>query len=178
MSSVLVEEGQHVEAGQIIGLIGGTGDVSGPHVHMEVRVDKNSYFSTQNPLLWIAPYLGTGVIAGRVTYPDGTLADDAVITLSQGGRVVETTTTYIQPYQEDSTTWHVVPDRAWQENFVLGDVAEGTYTITVTIGERRISNTITVKAGTTNFIALGFEPAATPRPVDDDDEAVSTIAPG
>jgi murein DD-endopeptidase MepM/ murein hydrolase activator NlpD len=173
MSSVLVEAGDYVEAGQIIGLIGGTGDVSGPHVHMEVRMGSNSYFAVYNPLLWIAPYVGHGVVAGRVTRPDGTLAEDGVVTLSQYGRVVETTTTYISPKKPTSArgTWHVVSDPAWNENFVLGDVPEGTYQITAIVQGQRLTDEITVKAGTTNFITLGAEPAATPQPVDDEDEA-------
>ena len=120
-----------------------------------------------NPLLWIAPYIETGVVAGRVTYADGSLADDALVTLSQRGRVVETTSTYIKPKKLDQRRdWTVVPDPAWQENFVLGDVPAGDYDITATIGERRITSTITVTAGTTNFVTLGIEPAATPQPVD------------
>jgi murein DD-endopeptidase MepM/ murein hydrolase activator NlpD len=35
-SEILVEEGQRVEAGQVIGLIGGTGRVTGAHLHLEV----------------------------------------------------------------------------------------------------------------------------------------------
>lgn len=170
MSAILVEEGQRVKAGDIIGLIGGTGDVSGPHVHMEVRLGENRYFSAVNPLLWIAPYIGTGVVAGRVTFADGTLADDVLVTLSCRGRVIETTSTYIKPKKPSQTRdWNVVPDPAWQENFVLGDVPAGEYEITATIGERRIIKTITVKAGTTNFVTLGMEPAATPQPVDTKD---------
>ncbi|MBN2304526.1 MAG: M23 family metallopeptidase, partial [Anaerolineae bacterium] len=43
MSRILAVEGQRVEAGTTIGLSGGTGDVSGPHVHLEVRLGENKY---------------------------------------------------------------------------------------------------------------------------------------
>lgn len=39
MSRLLVKEGDHVEAGQRIGLMGTTGHSTGPHLHFEVHVD-------------------------------------------------------------------------------------------------------------------------------------------
>lgn len=167
MARILVEQGQHVEAGDILGLSGGTGDVSGPHVHMEVRLGENRYFSVVNPLLWIAPYQGRGVVAGQVLAPDGSYVDDVVVTLSQRGRVYETTTTYIKPKRtpDQLRDWHVVPDPAWRENFVLADIPAGSYEISVTVYGQRIARTIEVAPGTVNFVVLGQTVAATPQPV-------------
>lgn len=167
LSAVLVEYGDRVRAGDPIGLVGATGDVSGPHVHVEIRVGQNNYYAVRNPLLWIVPYVGTGVIAGQVTYADGTFADDATITLSQEGRVRETTTSYISPYIEGQRQWHVVPDPHWNENFVLGDVPAGEYEITANINGLRVSDRITVRAGTVNFVRLSVERPATPQPADE-----------
>ncbi len=167
MTSILVEDGQYVDSGQIIGLSGGTGDVSGPHVHMEVRLGENKYFHTVNPLLWIAPYQAHGVVAGRVLNQNGVFVDDAVVTLTQHGRAIETTTTYIDPKRspDQLRDWHVVPDPAWYENFVLGDIPAGEYEITVMIYGQRYTESISVAPGTVNFVTLGPDIAATPQPV-------------
>lgn len=169
LSTILIEQGAHVEQGETIGLIGGTGDVSGPHVHLEVRLGENNYYSVLNPLLWIVPYVGHGVVAGRVTYPDGTLAEDVTVTLAQRGRVIQTTTTYIAPKRaaNQRSGWEINPDPLWQENFALGDVPSGDYTISVTLNGRRYAQDISVRAGTTNFVELGGRPAATPQSADD-----------
>lgn len=39
MSEILVEEGQEVKAGAVLGRIGSTGRSTGPHLHYEVRID-------------------------------------------------------------------------------------------------------------------------------------------
>jgi murein DD-endopeptidase MepM/ murein hydrolase activator NlpD len=168
MAAILAQKGQHVEAGDVIGLIGGTGDVSGPHVHLEVRLGESDYFSAYNPLLWVAPYLGDGVVAGRVTGSDGQLVEDYTITLSQRGRVVQTTTTYIKTKKPGQTSdWQTVSDPGWQENFVMSDVPEGDYEISVTLYGKRLSQTLHVTAGTTNFVTFGWDAPATPQPVGD-----------
>lgn len=167
MSSIVAVQGQHVEAGDIIGLIGGTGDVSGPHVHLEVRLGVNQYFTAYNPLLWVAPYLGHGVVAGRVTDAQGEMVEDVTVTLTQGGRVAQTTTTYIDAKKPGQLRdWHVVPDPLWNENFVMSDVPEGDYTITVTVYGQRYTRSITVNAATTVFVTLGPEIPATPQAVE------------
>jgi murein DD-endopeptidase MepM/ murein hydrolase activator NlpD len=168
MAAILVEQGQYVKAGDVIGLIGGTGDVSGTHVHMEVRLGENKYFSVYNPLLWVAPFLEHGVVAGRVIGSNGEFVDDVLVTLSRNGRVVQTTTTYMKPKKPGQRSgWEVVPDPVWQENFVISDVPAGEgYQVSVTIGGRRFEETVNVQTGTTNFVVLGFEIAATPQAVE------------
>jgi murein DD-endopeptidase MepM/ murein hydrolase activator NlpD len=169
MAAILVEKGQYVQMGDIIGLIGGTGDVSGPHVHLEVRLGENKYFSAYNPLLWVVPYLERGVVAGRVTGTDGQLLEDWTVTLTRNNRVSQTTTTYIAVKRPDQyRDWHTLSDPGWQENFVMSDVPEGEYVISVNIFGQPIRETITVKAGTTTFVTLGWDAPATPQPVEND----------
>lgn len=50
LKSVQVFEGQQVQAGQLIGLAGSTGNSTGPHLHFEVQVNG----SLQNPMNYIA----------------------------------------------------------------------------------------------------------------------------
>ncbi len=52
-SSVQVSIGQRVSKGQQIMLSGATGNVSGPHLHFEIRTPENSYYKCVNP----RPYL-------------------------------------------------------------------------------------------------------------------------
>ncbi|MDL1900776.1 hypothetical protein FBR02_08405 [Anaerolineae bacterium CFX9] len=161
LSAVLVTEGQYVEAGDPIGLVGNTGRVSGPHVHFEVRMGDDFYGSTYNPVLWMVPYVGTGVIAGRVLDRSGNLALDTDVTVREFARglVTDTTTTYI--FQ--GSVIDVNSDPIWQENFVVGDVPVGRYEVIATIGGERVSQFVTVVEGTTAFVELaaGRAPAPT-----------------
>ncbi len=152
LAAILVFPGQVVRAGDAIGLVGNTGRVSGPHVHFEVRVGGDDYGSTYNPLLWMVPYVGTGVIAGRVVDRNGDWAMDTDVTIRSyaTGTVTDTTTTYI--FQ--GTSVDVNPDFVWQENFVVGDIPVGRHEVIAVIDGERVSQLVTVVEGTTTFVEL------------------------
>jgi len=163
LSAVLVVPDQFVERGDVIGLVGNTGRVSGPHVHFEVRLGQMRYASTYNPILWIAPYVGSGVIAGRVTDERGRMVDRANITIRNWatGLVERTTTTYI--FQ--GTAYDVNPDPIWQENFAVADVPVGRYEVIANIYGTRYSKIVDVLEGTTSFVELMPASPATAQPV-------------
>ena len=66
MRSENVTVGQFVSTGDQLGEVGDTGYTTGPHLHFEIRIGKNTYFHTRNPELWVAPSQGWGVLAGRI----------------------------------------------------------------------------------------------------------------
>jgi murein DD-endopeptidase MepM/ murein hydrolase activator NlpD len=162
LAKILVVQNQHVETGDVIGLSGQSGIVSGPHVHFEVRVGKNDYFETRNPILWVVPFENHGIIAGRILYQNGQPVQDVTVYLYQNGRLVDTTTTYADPrWTSAQRGWHVTPDDVWREDFVIGDVPMGTYQVFANVNGVRYSQTVIVRPATTSFVDLnlsGIEP--------------------
>ncbi len=146
----LVSVGEVVAQGDPVALLGNTGRSTGPHVQFEVRLGENSYGSTYNPVLWMAPYVNHGVVAGKVIDSRGNYIDDADVTLSRGGFIRDTTTTYT--FRDVGSRVNVDPN--WAENFVLPDVPSGTYTVEAKINGQRVSQIVEVQWGMTNFVVL------------------------
>jgi murein DD-endopeptidase MepM/ murein hydrolase activator NlpD len=163
LSEIEVVVGQHVETGELLALSGNTGKVTGPHLHFEVRLSKNDFFTTLNPELWLAPPQGWGVLAGRIMDGKGDLLHGQSIIVSQG----LDNDWFANTYGQDS----VRSDPHYQENMVIGDLPAGRYTIRTYFAGVSYRASITIWPGLVTYVEFsgldGFQTNVsppTPRP--------------
>lgn len=149
MSQVLVEEGQHLEAGDLVGLVGLTGVAIGNHLHLEVRLGANAYESTRNPVLWLQPEPGQGLIAGLVLDAQGEPIPEIPVTFFQAAEPGKWWR-QVQTYANEG----VNADDQLGENFALGYVPAGDYLVKVKIGDRSYVQPVTVQAGEIAFALI------------------------
>jgi murein DD-endopeptidase MepM/ murein hydrolase activator NlpD len=147
LSEIQVQTGQTVARNDVIGLVGSSGVALGPHLHFEVRVgDPLSYFaSTRNPDLWIRPYPGYGTLAGRVVDKGGSLLREVALTVHGIDM-----TRYTWSYAGDEN----ISDSQWRENYTLGDLPEGWYTVTTRSGSHTYSADVYIENGHTTWLEI------------------------
>lgn len=147
LDQIDVAEGQHVETGDTLGLVGETGKVTGPHLHFEVRLGENSFFTTRNPELWLVPPIGWGVIAGRVMDTFGQLKSDQMIIITN-------------PQSEQNWFgWSygktsINSDSYYQENLVVGNMPAGTYLLRIAFAGVYFSAQIEVQPGMVSYFTF------------------------
>jgi len=125
MSEIKVVAGQHVAAGDVLGLVGDTGVTTGPHLHFEVRLGTNTFFKTYNPELWTAPPQGWGVLVGRLTGEKGNPLYQYPVNIYP--LPSEKPAREILTYGEGP----VNSDPYYQENLVLSDLPAGVYKLVI-----------------------------------------------
>jgi len=116
--------GQPIKGGEVIGLSGATGKVTGPHLHFEVRIGDNSFSRSRNPELWIVPPQGWGILVGQLK----TLEDEWLMRLKVLIRSLDSGERYwVATYGEGP----VNSDPYYGENLVIGDLPAGWYRILI-----------------------------------------------
>lgn len=158
LSTIGVQIGQKVESQQAIALSGASGIADGPHLHFEVRIGRNDYNSTRNPVLWLYPFSDHGTVAGRVVAQNGTPIEGVLVTASRidARSTYKGTTTY--------TGQTVNDDNGWRENFAIDDVHGGYYLIQATVNNRKYKEEVWVYPRQTTFVELVTDVADAPPP--------------
>ena len=162
MSEIIAVVGQHVETGDVLGLVGATGATTGPHLHFEVRVGDNTFFKTYNPELWTAPPQGWGILVGRLTDDKGDLLYQFPVDVRP--MPSEVPLRKVITYAEGA----VNPDPYYQENLVLSDLPAGLYKVAFEYEEKRYQFWMDIYPGQVTHFTFspedGFEVAPPPVP--------------
>ena len=159
VKDVQVVEGQRVTRGEPLAREGTAGVATVAHLHLEVRVGANTFGATRNPLLWLEPWSGSGVIAGRLVDPDGRAWQGVTVTLIDKDGALLNTWTYL-----DDPDHLIHPEPALGENFVFGPVAEGRYTVFVEVQGEEYRRTVEVRDGQLTTLEIVTDPYRTPTP--------------
>ncbi len=131
LSTVTVQQGQEVKAGDQVGLVGATGAAIGSHLHFEVRLGSMDFNSTSNPELWLLPIVNsndiqTGILAVNVNNPNNIPIESLLII----ARTVDTTPEKSRAANYGETYAKNIPaTEPWNEIAVFGTITPGEYEI-------------------------------------------------
>ncbi len=175
MSKIIAVVGQHVETGDVLGLVGDTGATTGPHLHFEVRLGANTFYSTSNPELWMAPPQGWGVLVGRLTDEDGKLMHQFPVEVRP--MPSEVPLRKVLTYAEGP----VNGDEYYQENLALSDLPAGLYKIAFKYKDKDLQFWADIYPGQITYFTFtdedGFQVIPPPVPTLDFLPGTATAAP-
>ena len=175
MSKIIAVVGQHVETGDVLGLVGDTGATTGPHLHFEVRVGGNTFYNTSNPELWMAPPQGWGVLVGRLTDEDGKLLYQFPVEVRP--MPAEAPLRKVLTYAEGP----VNSDDYYQENLVLSDLPAGLYKIAFEYKDKKLQFWADIYPGQITYFTFtdedGFQVLPPPVPTLDFLPGTATATP-
>src|SRR6266498_3131958 len=175
MSKIIAVVGQHVETGDVLGLVGATGATTGPHLHFEIRLGANSFYNTYNPELWMAPPQGWGILVGRMTDEDGKLLHQYPVDVRPMPSEVPLRT--VRTYGEGAAN----SDPYYQENLVLSDLPAGLYKIAMRYKDKDLQFWTDIYPGQVTYFTFtdknGFQVVPPPVPTLDFLPGTATVTP-
>ncbi len=148
LQDVYVQAGTTVTETDIVGSVGQTGIAIGPHLHMEVRVGANRYQNAVNPLLWIKPPRGRGVLAIRLVSADGRIWESAHIYLTHAD---SNTALHTQNYRVANGIQY---DPYWGETTAVSNLAPGLYTLRTSLHGEQLTAQVRIEQGKTTFVTM------------------------
>ena len=175
MSKIIGVVGQHVETGDVLGLVGDTGATTGPHLHFEVRLGGNTFYTTYNPELWMAPPQGWGVLVGRLTDDKGELLN--LYPVEVRPLPSEVPLRKVLTYAKGAAN----SDSYYHENLVLSDLPAGLYKIAMEYNDKDLQFWVDIYPGQVTYFTFtdedGFSVVPPPMPTLDFLPGTATVVP-
>jgi murein DD-endopeptidase MepM/ murein hydrolase activator NlpD len=147
MDTVQVQAGQAVTTGDVLGTVGETGVAYGPHLHLEVRLDKpQDYWSTTNPELWLTPATGDGTLIVRVVNERKQYLPGVRIDM----RCADGAKRYLMTYWDPG----VKPDPTYGENAAMTDIPAGSCHLKTVLFGKTVEADANITSGGITFVKL------------------------